>query len=445
MMQRCRLGWMVSMTLACFIGVPGHASPPTDSIEQRIAALEAELARLTDESRGEDRLDESRASMVRALVQDIIADADTRASLLSRQATAGFDNGFFIASADNVFRLNVNGQMQSRYIFNHQSNSPVDNNRGGFELARMQLVFAGHVIDPGWTYRVQGNFARGGGVFFLEDAFIGRDLGAGWSLRAGQFRLPFLRDFLVAEMQQQIIERSLVHQEMTLGRAQGAMLQYRDERIGLSAAFSDGLAGTGGFNTPALMRTTEYALTGRFEALLEGTWAQFNDQASRQGDAFGVLAGAAIHYQRGEYGTTDDELEVLQWTLDASIAFGGANLFAYFVGRHLDDSSGSLDQYAFVVQGGYFLTEDLELYARYEWGDDDASSDDLHIITVGVNHYFARHRLKWSADVGFAIDGVGATWGSGQLGSGGGMAGWRTDAPGEDGQIVLRTQMQIVF
>ena len=78
------------------------------------------------------------------------------------------------------------------------------------------------------------------------------------------------------------------------------------------------------------------------------------------------MLGAAVHYQDGEYGTADDELEVLQWTIDVSAEFGGANIFAYVVGRHLDSTTIGLDQNAFVVQGGYFLADDWEIFSRYE-------------------------------------------------------------------------------
>ncbi len=426
-----------------------------ESLNQRIASLEQRLAEY--EARDDNWLTEKRAAEIRGLVHDVLADADTRASLLDSAITAGWDNGFYIGSTDGNFRLNIAGNVQVRYMYSHQSDPPDildemdmfvshgDRHRGGFENTRTQLIFTGHVVNPNWIYRVQGNFNRDGGTFFLEDAFIGHVFGNGWTFLAGQFRVPMLREFMVVETQQQAVERSLVHQEFGAGRTQGVAVDYRNDFFHFTGGFTDGHPATGGFNTPALAPSTDYSLTGRVELLLAGTWDQFAQFASPPGDPFGFLVGGALHYQRGEYGTTMTELEVLQWTLDGSLAFGGANIFAYVVGRHIDGPGVNLDQYGAVIQGGYFINEKWEIVARYEWGDDDMAGADLSIVTAGFNHYIAGQRLKLSGDVGFALNEVNASWGDGFIGSGGDIAGWRTDRPGDDGQIVVRGQLQLLF
>jgi hypothetical protein len=90
-----------------------------------------------------------------------------------------------------------------------------------------------------------------------------------------------------------------------------------------------------------------------------------------------------------------------------------------------------------VVQRGLFFTDSCEAFARCEWGDDD-SDDDLVIVTVGATRFWNKHDLKWTTDVGYAFEGVSGTFAS----SG---AGWREDPPGADGQIVIRSQVQLAF
>ena len=132
-------------------------------------------------------------------------------------------------------------------------------------------------------------------------------------------------------------------------------------------------------------------------------------------------------------------METAAFTLDASAKFGGANAFAAFIYRNLDSGSSDMDQYGFVVQGGVFLNDDWEAFARYEWSDfDTASMQDLNVLTLGVNRYWSHHSLKWTTDIGFAFDEVSSAYSS----SG---SGWRTDTAGEDGQIVLRSQVQLLF
>ena len=60
------------------------------------------------------------------MVQDVLADADTRASLLQNGAMAGYNGGFFIGSTDGDFSLKINGQVQSRYVHNNRDMPPGD-------------------------------------------------------------------------------------------------------------------------------------------------------------------------------------------------------------------------------------------------------------------------------------------------------------------------------
>ena len=57
---------------------------------------------------------------------------------------------------------------------------------------------------------------------------------------------------------------------------------------------------------------------------------------------------------------------------------------------------------------------------------------------AGFNWYFRGHNLKWTNDIGYAFNGVAPSWAS----SG---TGWRPDGLGEDGQIVFRSQIQVLF
>ena len=56
------------------------------------------------------------ADEVRAIVAEMLADADTRSSLLQGGGSAGWDDGFFIESGDGSFRLNVGALIQFRYV-----------------------------------------------------------------------------------------------------------------------------------------------------------------------------------------------------------------------------------------------------------------------------------------------------------------------------------------
>ncbi len=430
---------------------------PQDEISQlrgRVAELEATVARLQTNEQ-EDWLTTQRAHEIRALVQDVLADADTRATLLQDGLTAGWDKKFFLASADGNFRLNIAGQIQFRFVYNSQGNSPDDDDRWGFENRRSKLNFSGHVVDPSWKYQIQGAFKRDGGDFVLEDANFTKVFENGWNLRFGQYKPPFMREELVSSKRQLAVARSLLNEEFNQDRAQGVELGYSGDTVAAKVMYSDG---TNTDNTSALAEETEFAITARAEWLAAGTWKQFKDFTSWEGDDTGVLVGVGVLYEKDEFGTgdglfvdadgdgaddtpNDSEAETLSLTADISMEFGGANLFGAVVYRSIEiDGGADSDQLGFVIQGGVFLVPDeWEAFARYEFGDLDTTGvEDLSVITVGVTRYISKHSLKWTTDVGFALDEISAPWNS----SG---AGWRTDGTGEDGQVVVRSQFQLLF
>lgn len=134
------------------------------------------------------------------------------------------------------------------------------------------------------------------------------------------------------------------------------------------------------------------------------------------------------------------EEERYGFTLDCGPESDGAKLygaFAYF--SRDDDVTDSRDQYAFVVQGGLFFNDDWEGFLRYEYGEFDTDGvEDLGVVTVGVNRYWSKHNLKWTTDLGFGLNEV-----AGERATTG--AGYQTDALDEGGQVVFRTQMQLLF
>ena len=68
---------------------------------------------------------------VRAIVSEMMSDAETRSSLLAG-GDAGHDGKFFIAG--DGFRLNVGGQIQFRYLLNFRDDdvAPADDFSNGF-------------------------------------------------------------------------------------------------------------------------------------------------------------------------------------------------------------------------------------------------------------------------------------------------------------------------
>ena len=93
----------LTLTSAGFAGSDMNAD-----LQNRLEAAEARIAELSADQNN-NWLNGERADAVRGLVQDVLADADTRASLQGASGNAGYDGGFTIASADGGMSLKING------------------------------------------------------------------------------------------------------------------------------------------------------------------------------------------------------------------------------------------------------------------------------------------------------------------------------------------------
>ncbi|MBX3356528.1 MAG: hypothetical protein KF724_12600 [Phycisphaeraceae bacterium] len=188
-------GSTLGLTAAAFAS---SVEASNDTLSQ-LAELRREVAELKA-AQGQQWLTEERAKEIRSIVQDVLADADTRASLQSSGATAGYDNGFFIASPDGNFKLVVNGELQVRWamsrlssrslgqldpgsfqppetgaqnefpggfenkgyqgFFGQGNSNGIQRTARGFSVPRAKLEFSGHVVDPSWQYRIVGAFEQ---------------------------------------------------------------------------------------------------------------------------------------------------------------------------------------------------------------------------------------------------------------------------------------------
>ena len=444
-----RVGFLAGAAALILTG-GGFADTPdatTDHLRVRVAELEATVAELKG-NQGDNWLTEQRADEIRGLVQDVLADADTRESFLMQRG-GGYDDGFVLGTGN--FSLKINGQMQIRYIWNDADGAGSfgsDDHRWGFENTRTKLMFSGNVINSQWGYYLEGNFGRDGGEFDLGDAWISYDYGNGLSMTVGRYKDPLLREEMVHSSNQLAVERSMVGEFFTNDRVQGLMVYYDADAFRAWGSVSNGPTGdgAGAFSD----EDTEIAFTARVEGLISGNWDQFDDFTSPQNDEMGILLGGAFSYAKGESGTDPGfpELELTSLTVDISAELGGMNFFAALMYREIDlGGLAGLDQTGIVVHGGYYVTEDWEIFGRYEWADHDVSTlDDISVVTLGATYYMASGLggVKWTTDVGVGFDSVPAFAAVGTFGDQD-ITGFRADDPGEDGQVVFRSQLQLTF
>ena len=512
-------------------------APTLQQMAERLRALETANEGLRQEVRdlrgqqGEQWLSSERAAQVRGIVHDVLADAETRASLAGSGVTAGYADGFFIASPDGSNSLKANMLLQSRLVFsllprgssrttsfNWPNNPDVKETRWGFDIPNAQLTLSGRLFDSRVEYMVRGGFTNdsstlydaqrqgpnpfsqgafqgqwmgisgsGSGRLALLDAWMRFNLDEEWSVRTGQFKLPFDREFLVYDAFLLSAGRSVLSDRFSPGYSQGVELEYRGDSLGWKLAFSDGgtdnlagpylsLVGTDPLNSVWYQEQANWALTSRIEFKLAGLWSDFREMTSPQGEEYGLLVGGAVSYQQGRnwysqdriLGTGDQYNNWLNVTADVTANFGGASLFASFyysyvqsgaaqayyanflqgLGAQQAFDAGNVSAFGFLVQGSLYLDRDWEVFGRFEFGSASGPSgltglnagfnnpSDLYLLTLGWNYYMKGQNSRWTTDFGIALQPVGYFWATPEAG---------LRASGNSGQLVIRSQWQIFF
>jgi hypothetical protein len=444
-----------------------------DDAERVNHEIRLELNEAQAEHQGGNWLTDQRQEEVAHLVREVLADTDARTQLQGNGAMMGWSNGFYLRSADKQFELNIGGMTQIRYMASWRGHEPdptdnLDKWENAFGIPRTKLMFGGNAFGKGLEYYLETGWATNNPdnlsttdnkmVFRLWDAWVKFRLNSDFAIKLGQFTIPFTRESMVRAQNQLAIERTNIDHRMGLGRSTGAELTWASNDRRLMAAYTNGSAALyHDFvyvrtepNPPwaALGKDTLYSFSLRHEWKVLGGWEQFKQFTSPPGSEKGVLIGVAWHRQNIEQDTTIPAGGIPEGTFwgltgDLSLQFDGASAFFSVTYERVTNFNPTIlraNWLGFVAQGSTYISNQTELFARWESGgvDSDAmGGNDLMLLTVGANHYLDGQDLKLSADVGFSFGDVSSVMMNRQTG-------WRTDNHNED-QLVLRTQLQMMF
>ena len=402
-------GSTLTLTGVSYAAVEGNNDTAT-----QISELKAEIAALKG-NQGEQWLTEQRADQIRGVVQDVLADSNTRSSFQQAGgATAGYNNGFFISSADGNYSLKINALEQVRFVWNNTYQNTKDQNSWGFENRRTQAFFSGNVVDPSWKYLVgmaydaqNDPYNADSGNFNLYYAMVTKTFGDGFSVSVGQMNVPFtVESNLFNAGSTQMGDYSIFEYMFGAGQQVGAMAKLEKDAFRVSGGWynivqtdSSGTVGNSWDNND----NQSIAVAGRAEYKVAGTWDQFSKESSFKGEEFGLLIGGGVIWQNGRNDNSAGVYDAnpLGLTADAQAKFGGFNLIGQFLwqdGYPGTDASSSV--WGFNVQGGAFITEDLEVFGAWayadtaESGSSSASLGTTNYLQTGANWYFAKNSIK---------------------------------------------------
>jgi hypothetical protein len=359
------------------------------SVDVRLTEAQSEIAELRSQvamlnmSDSDRDISAERAKMMKALVKDVLADADTRMYLNSQQD----------------FTLDFSGFAVTRWQY---AAGGGNDSTHEFSLPYTRLEFSGDVHGLG--YNVSGEWSDSTQNFDLLDAYFTGSF-AGFDIKGGQFVSSFYSGYTDSPLDQVTGEYSIIATTFGQGRSQGIEVSRDLGFLNLTASYNDGFNSANGAGV-----ANDYGFSLRADAAL--------------GYGFGVGAAVAMQRSAVDYNT---------YTLDASWNYNALDLNVAWVAS--DAGDGYSDNYGFVGTAAYQCMDNLQGFVQYEHGRAGAGGSDLNIATVGVNYDIATG-VRWTTTAGYAFDAVGAGWNTGR-------SGWNTSS--EDGQYVLGTQLSISF
>jgi len=488
----------ISITIGAIMSASMGSTEITPDLSARLEAAEARIAELSV-NQDADWMTEQRSEQIRGLVQDVLSDADTRASLQGDGSTSGYNDGFYIQSADGKWSMKINGLFQERFNVGSGRNSSGLNpaiaqgvgagadtttnytTAFGFETTRAALNFSGSLAGDiyynarlNWSPYTNGNGATnrvGGGLSTtpLEWAYGGFSLNDNMKLQMGRQKYDVQRSFIVNAENQLAIERGAgTYFWYTSALTNGVKLLYDNNNMRGNVMFSNGSSTV---NAPQLDWADNnhgWSVSGRGEMLIQGDWSQFDQtMGSTRGAAMGMMLGVGAGYIKSQdrtanvpAGTGNDAANNWLVSADYSIAGDGWSLMAS--GTYGENRSNTTNENAlgFEVLAGYWLTDADQAYARWQWlapgmkasaagiftpATGNAYSTNLNMVTVGWNHHMGGN-VKLSVDWSWNFSDPSVTLRNG--GSAHGPTGWWGGGQNNNtsgSQWLLRTQLQVAF
>lgn len=386
--------------------------------------------------------------------------AELMASSQKATSAAPSTGAFKITDGSGNYVLQIGGYTQFRYVMNWRDNPPNVGSvhdsgfTSGFEATRTRINFSGNVVNPDLKFRIEGGWTDDPEVssgFELLDAYGNYAFNNGMYIKWGQFKPALLREDNVDNPYQLAADRSVTAVVFGQGWSQGVELGWMGDSFGFRFDFTDGLRNP---NTAYSAQDADWALTARLDWKWAGDWSRFDDFTSFRNSDYAGLIGIAGHYeQTGNTATTPavttPQDGYFEYTVDASAEGNGWNIFAAFIGNHVEPAEGdSRDNFGLQFQGGFFVTEQAELFGRWDcvYPDSDSpagTDNDFNTLTFGVNYYVVpeSHAAKFTGDVLWYLNEPGEN----ALVSGGAFTPQALQPSSDDNQLAIRLQFQLMF
>jgi len=194
--------------------------------QQKLDALERQVSDSQDQD-----MDAARVEEMKRQIREVMSQHEFRESLMPATMCAGYDKGFYIKDVDDNFHLQINGRVQLR--FTHYGTRSGNrwlrpglerNDRTGFDMPRIWVVFSGHAYTKDLTYQIAldaGNATDPAYRFRPFYAWANYRFSDEFQVRAGLMRIMSTRQQTTYDGNLQFPDRNMVDAVFGLDRGVG--------------------------------------------------------------------------------------------------------------------------------------------------------------------------------------------------------------------------------
>lgn len=334
--------------------------------------------------------------------------------------------GLRIQTSDGDFSWSTNARLQALAAMQKPDGGTTATS---LLVRRARLMFFGNIFGPATKYKIELGFspsdlgevnnvtAPSPTTSPLMDWYLDFTQASNASIRVGQRKVPFNRQFVLSAGSLQLADLSLATNEFNLNRDVGLSV-YSDDLGGLGLfRYSAGVFSGRGRDALGA-QDTHLMYTGRLDFLPFG---MFNDYAEADFErtmkprwSLGVAYAYSDHAprDRGDFGRQPEDggtTNMNSFVADTIFKLAGFSFLGEFLLRHgtrkpgmmADTVTAARNGWGLTAQAGYLIPHlPLEFAARYSSvrGTGDTSLIDSHELGGGVNWYFARHACKLQLD-----------------------------------------------
>ncbi|MAG58787.1 MAG: hypothetical protein CMJ83_21065 [Planctomycetes bacterium] len=334
--------------------------------------------------------------------------------------------GFTWRTADERFRLSVGGRLQVRFTYDGWSKNARtdDEDEPDFDVPRARIWLRGNVFETYLKYKFQFDiagdeadttvtfpngtmpgFSSGNRLTELKDAHFDFAKWKAFSIRGGQFKVPYSRHWLVSSGTLEFVDRSITNRAFSRGRDVGLMIYGKvggenEDLFEYYAGAFDGEGENRSNNDRGLLYVGRVAFNP-FGGV------KYTESDTKNSEDFKLAIGlnAWLHEDDNHTSAGDD------WSIGFDVAAFWQGFFGMFELHYRENDAGAaadVEILGWVAQLGYFIIpNEFEVALRYatiDWDNNGTGDSGSREYLLVLGYFWHEHNMKLQLDFGRVED-----------------------------------------